>query len=113
MYFANKVDEVSEERFFAEVFTDHLEDPASHDDRVVDSIKSNPIYAVPAGSATTGDACVLDIIRNVEMGLELERVASGRAMILGGKSGRRWERRRDGPMQRTSRRRLPGSIPTL
>src|SRR5579863_2024106 len=112
MYFANKVDEVSEEWFFAEVFANHLEDPSSHNDRVVDSIKSDSLYAVPAGPAITGDARILNIVRHVEMGLELERVASGCAMISGGKSRGRWERR-DRPMQRTSQARLPGSIPTL
>ena len=84
MYFANKVDEVSEERFLAEVFTDHLEDPAPHGERVVDSIESDSLYAVPAGPATTGDARVLDIVRDMDMGLELERVTSGHTKILGG-----------------------------
>jgi len=72
MYFANKVDQVSEEWFFAEVFANHLEDPASHDERVVDSLKSDSLYAVPAGPAITGGARVLDIVRNVQMGLDLE-----------------------------------------
>jgi hypothetical protein len=65
MYFMKEINEINVKRFVAEVFADHLEDPALQDESVVYSLESNSLCAVPAGLTTPGGARIFDIVRNV------------------------------------------------
>jgi hypothetical protein len=78
MYLMKEIHEINVKWFVAEVFANHLENPALQDERVVYGLKSNSLCAVPAGPPSSGGARILDVVRNVEMGLELEW-----AIILG------------------------------
>ena len=62
MYFMHEIEQVNVKRLFAEVFADHLKDCAFQKEGVVHGHKTNTLYAVPARLATTGNACVHNVI---------------------------------------------------
>jgi hypothetical protein len=73
MYFMHEIEQVNVIRLLAEVFANHLEDRAFQEEGIVHSHKTNALYAVPTRLATTGNACIHNVIRYEEVGLELER----------------------------------------
>jgi hypothetical protein len=95
----HEIEQVNIKWVLAEVFTDHLEDCAFQKEGIVHGHKTNALYTVPAGLATAGNACVHNVIRYEEVGLELERTMR---LDSGEKDGKR-----DPPIQQTSRGRLP------
>jgi GTP cyclohydrolase III len=74
----HKINEVDVKRFVAEMLANHLEYRAFQNEGIVYRHKADALYAVPAGLATTSNARVHNVIRNEEVGLELDW-----AIILG------------------------------
>jgi hypothetical protein len=93
----HEIEQVNIKWVLAEVFTDHLEDCAFQKEGIVHGHKTNALYTVPAGLATTGNARLHNVIRYEEVGLELEQT-----MRLEKKGGER-----DSPIQQIIQGRLP------
>jgi hypothetical protein len=78
-----KINNVNVKRLLAEVLADHLEDCPFQNERVVDGHEADILYAIPARLATTGDACVHNIIGNEEICLHLEWTVNGASFFFG------------------------------